>query len=228
MAEYLRLRDEVVNNVPQNFDVSSIKTKLLETETARFATKRRVERIKTIRELVKELENQLLIFPEKRGIKVFYFISRQLQNYISSETLKEIEKLTEKLQPQGQRTSPPPPVSPCKPVPVSIKTILESGLTDQGTGQDWAHFCLGLGWDCEKKQEIRLRQGELDRMERQYDADIRKLLRQAVENFEDNCRRHNVNIDVTDHIIDVLRQEEILDPPYRSLARKIKEAKKGL
>ena len=55
MAEYLRLRDEVVNNVPQNFDVSSIKTKLLETETARFATKRRVERIKTIRELVKEL-----------------------------------------------------------------------------------------------------------------------------------------------------------------------------
>ena len=54
MGDYVQLREEVVSNVPHNFDVSGIKTKILETET-RFATKRRVERIKTIRELVKEL-----------------------------------------------------------------------------------------------------------------------------------------------------------------------------
>ena len=54
MVKYLRLREEVINNVPENFDVSHIKTKILETET-RFSTTRRIERIKTIRELVKEL-----------------------------------------------------------------------------------------------------------------------------------------------------------------------------
>ena len=54
MVKYLRLREEVINNVPENFDVSHIKTKILETET-RFSTTRRVERIKTVRELVQEL-----------------------------------------------------------------------------------------------------------------------------------------------------------------------------
>jgi len=227
MEAYIRLREEVVNNVPENFDVSRIKTKILETET-RFATKRRVERIKTIRELVKELENQLLIFPERRGIRIFYSISRQLQNHISSETLKEIEKLTEKLEPREQKTSPARPVSSCKPAPDSIKAILEAGLTEAGTGQDWSHFSTNLGFDCKEKQKIRLRQGDVDRMERQNSDDIRKLLRQVVEKFEDNCRRHNVTIDVTDHIIEVLKNEEIFFPPYKSLARKIKEAKKEL
>ena len=122
MVDYVQLREEVVSNVPHNFDVSGIKTKIL--ENVRFATKRRVERIKTVRELVKELgkfskgktidieknifsspntcvtyeithsvlaknififlrklflENQLLIFPEKRGINVFYLIAQLLQ-----------------------------------------------------------------------------------------------------------------------------------------------------
>ena len=53
MVDYVQLREEVVSNVPHNFDVSGIKTKIL--ENVRFATKRRVERIKTVRELVKEL-----------------------------------------------------------------------------------------------------------------------------------------------------------------------------
>ena len=53
MLEYVQLREKVVNNIPDNFDVSNIKAKIL--ENVRFATKRRVERIKTIRELVKEL-----------------------------------------------------------------------------------------------------------------------------------------------------------------------------
>ena len=55
MAEYIQLRDEVLGNIPDNVDVFTIKTRILELENTRFATKRRVERIKSIRELVKEL-----------------------------------------------------------------------------------------------------------------------------------------------------------------------------
>ena len=74
--------------------------------------------------------------------------------------MKEIEKLTEKLEPREQKTSPARPVSSCKPVPDSIKAILEAGLTEAGTGQDWSHFSTNLGFDCKEKQKIRLRQGE--------------------------------------------------------------------
>ena len=74
--------------------------------------------------------------------------------------MKEIEKLTEKLEPREQRASPPRSVSACKPVPDSIKAILEAGLTEAYTGKDWSHFSTNLGFDCEEKQKIRLRQGE--------------------------------------------------------------------
>ena len=74
--------------------------------------------------------------------------------------MKEIEKLTEKLEPREQRTSRPRSVSSCKPAPDSIKAILEAGLTEAYTGKDWSHFSTNLGFDCEEKQKIRLRQGE--------------------------------------------------------------------
>ena len=53
MMEYIQLRDEVLRNIPDNVDVFTIRTRIL--ENTRFATKRRVERIKSITELVKEL-----------------------------------------------------------------------------------------------------------------------------------------------------------------------------
>ena len=53
MMEYIQLREEVLRNIPDNVDIFTIRTRIL--ENTRFATKRRVERIKSIRELVKEL-----------------------------------------------------------------------------------------------------------------------------------------------------------------------------
>ena len=53
MKEYIQLREEVLGNIPDNVDVFTIRTRIL--ENTRFATKRRVERIKSIKELVKEL-----------------------------------------------------------------------------------------------------------------------------------------------------------------------------
>ena len=53
MREYIQLRDEVLGNIPDNVDVFTIRTRIL--ENTKFATKRRVERIKSIKELVKEL-----------------------------------------------------------------------------------------------------------------------------------------------------------------------------
>lgn len=233
MVDYVQLREEVVSNVPHNFDVSGIKTKIL--ENVRFATKRRVERIKTVRELVKELENQLLIFPEKRGINVFYLIAQLLQKqnpeYISSHTLSKVRELTERLKPPEPMPSPLAKLaSPCRPAPASIKDILVSGLTERGTGKDWEHFARGLGSDRQKEEydKIRVREGDLNRLERRNCDDTRNTLRQALEQFERNCIKNNVNIDVTDHIIDILLNEEILDLPYKRLARQIKEAKRSL
>merc|ERR1711974_495304 len=181
----------------------------------RFATKRRVERIKSIRELVKELESQLLIFPERRGIYFFLLITKLLQQqypgYISSETFTKVEKLAERLQPPdpsqlGPASPSSPSPSPCIPLPEHLKTILVSGLTERGTGKDWEHFTLGLGFDREERENIKLRQGDVDRLERRNCDDTTKLLRQVIEIFEGNCKKNQVSINMTDHVIDVLLQ----------------------
>ena len=74
-------------------------------------------------------------------------------------------------------TSPSP--SPCISLPEHIKTILVSELTDRGTGKDWEHFTLGLGFDREEREKIKLRQGDVDRLERKNCDDTRQLLRKV-------------------------------------------------
>lgn len=235
MMEYIKLREEVLRNIPDNVDIFTIRTRIL--ENTRFATKRRVERIKSIRELVKELESQLLIFPERRGIYFFLLITKLLQQqcpgFISSQTASKVEKLAERLQPPdlpqlGPAASPSPAPSPCIPLPEHIKNILVAALTDRGTGKDWEHFTLGLGYDMEERENIKLRQGDVDRLERNNCDDTREILRQVIEIFEGNCKRNQISINMTDHVIDVLLQEHIFDPPYKRIARKIKEAKGNL
>ena len=72
---------------------------------------------------------------------------------------------------------PSPSPSPCIPLPEHIKTILVTALTERGTGKDWEHFTLGLGFDRAEKENIKLRQGDVDRLERNNCDDTRKLLR---------------------------------------------------
>ena len=71
MREYIQLRDEVLGNIPDNVDVFTIRTRIL--ENTRFATKRRVERIKSIKELVKELgkfSKEKKLFTKKKDFGV--------------------------------------------------------------------------------------------------------------------------------------------------------------
>ena len=77
----------------------------------------------------------------------------------------------------GAAASPSPSPSPCIPLPEHIKNILVTALTDRGTGKDWEHFTLGLGYGREEKENIKLRQGDVDRLERNNCDDARKILR---------------------------------------------------
>ena len=77
----------------------------------------------------------------------------------------------------GAAVSPTPSPSPCIPLPEHIKNILVTALTDRGTGNDWEHFTLALGDGREEKENIRLRQGDVDRLERNHCDDTRKILR---------------------------------------------------
>ena len=52
-----------------------------------------------------------------------------------------------------------------------------AALTDRGTGKDWEHFTLGLGYDMEERENIKLRQGDVDRLERNNCDDTREILR---------------------------------------------------
>ena len=91
-----------------------------------------------------------------------------------------MEKLHQRLQPPdltqlGAGATPSP--SPCIPLPEHIKTILVTALTERGTGKDWEHFTLGLGHGRAERENIKLRQGDVDRLERRNCDDTTKLLR---------------------------------------------------
>merc|ERR1711915_334475 len=76
-----------------------------------ISSKRKFERINSIKTLLQELERQLLIFPEKKGIQYFYSIIQQLNSQqsgvISQQLLDRVDELHKRLQPVSE--SPPLP-----------------------------------------------------------------------------------------------------------------------
>jgi len=233
--DYVLLRDEVFKNIPDTLDVFSIKK---EFQTM-IASRRKLERIKTIRQLVKELEKQLIIFPDKEGINQFYVILTMVhgsqQHAISSTLLMKVEELSKKLAPahtQSLRSRHcssssmyyQDPSAQCR-VPNNIRNILAIDLERCG-GRDWEHFLLGLGNGMENKNKIRIKQGEVDFIERKMSGDIMQILDIALTKFEDRCIQNGMNIDILDHLIEVLKNEDIFLTPLLMTAEKIKKEKK--
>eukprot|EP00092_Neocalanus_flemingeri_P004409 GFUD01004743.1.p1 GENE.GFUD01004743.1~~GFUD01004743.1.p1 ORF type:complete len:248 (+),score=86.68 GFUD01004743.1:268-1011(+) len=231
--DYGLLRDEAFMILPDNLDVFSIKK---EFQTL-IPSKRRFEKIGTIVQLVQELERQLIIFPEKKGIHQFYIVLILVNTLqpqaIGSSLLTRVADLTKKLEPQ--QTQQPlrthsahfpkqePPLVFSR-VPTNIRDMLACDLEMCG-GRDWEHFLLSLGYGREK-DKVRIKQGEVDHIERQKNGDIRQIIDAVLTKFEDRCMQKKVNINMLDHLIKILKKEEIFLTPLNKLANKIKEEKK--
>lgn len=164
--EYVKLRDESFRNIPDNVDVFNIKQEF----QALITSKRRFERINTIRQLVEELERQLIIFPDKRGIhhfqSVLHLVNRIQPNITSPSLLARVAELTKKLE-------PPPPLRSrnvstssnftqdplvFNRVPNNIREMLAMDLETCG-GKDWEHFAVGLGSGLKEREKLRIKQG---------------------------------------------------------------------
>ena len=96
--------DELYDKIRDyELDISDcIETFLQDDYTIRIS-KRRVERISTVQELVTEFENQMLINPEKRGVKYFCKIVQYINNtsiVINQGYVRKVETLAKKLETQ--------------------------------------------------------------------------------------------------------------------------------
>ena len=96
----------------------------------------------------------------------------------------------------------------------AVRERLILGLQSPGAGQDWEHFLLGLGRDRQEADLIRLRQGDIDSLERKHNFNIREILTKAIEDFERNCQINSVAINITNHVIDVLQDRKVMFSPY--------------
>ena len=107
-------------------------------------------------------------------------------------------------------------------IPVNIKNLLIRQLIKAG-GSDWEHFATGLGLGLEARDQIRIKQGEVDKIETQCDRNVEKILNLCLTIFEDRCRKEKVTLDLVIHFADILTNPMIFDKPYIRLASKIKE-----
>jgi len=165
-VEYSKLKEDILGCLADNTDVTGVKKEF----RLLISSKRKFERINSIRTLFQELERQLLIFPEKKGIQYFYSIVQQLNSQqsgvISQQLLDQVDELHRRLQPVLE--SPPlpsalPRQTSFQRVPENVRLILAKDLKLCG-GKDWEHFAMGLGTGLGDKEDIlKLKLGSCER-----------------------------------------------------------------
>ena len=229
LASYRSVRDELYVQTSRNYDIRAYKEQFLQDpSTKNIIGRRKMEKISTLSQLVSEFENRMLIFPDKRGIKQFLNIVVHIRNTnsanITDEYFTRVQALTNKLRPEDAVN----PVIPAMPLPSAadvilmpreLKEYLVQRITDSDCGQDGQHLILALGkyyWDNDDhRQRVGVKQGDFDRVEREEDGDYQKTVMKCLTKFERNCQRNAVTIDVTQHVIDLLKNEQVFSPPYK-------------
>lgn len=230
-VEYSKLKEDILGCLADNTDVTGVKKEF----RLLISSKRKFERINSIRTLFQELERQLLIFPEKKGIQYFYSIVQQLNSQqsgvISQQLLDQVDELHRRLQPVLE--SPPlpsalPRQTSFQRVPENVRLILAKDLKLCG-GKDWEHFAMGLGTGLGDKEDIlKLKLGKIGEFEEKHNGDIKKILDDVLTHFEDNCLKSSVTIDMLKHISKVLKNVDIFTTPLNLTANKIKREREKL
>merc|ERR1712131_292900 len=190
-----------------------------------------METVNTLSKFLSGLENHLLIYPDKQGIKQFFKVVefvKKTNSLITDEYFARVESLTAELKPSdtgavvtnvvtsGTRAT-------CMLMPRELKDLLISEMTDSSTGQDWVHLMLALGKTLPEPiyEKVRVRMGDIDALVWNYPGKFIRGVRRCLDLFERNCQQNFVNVDVTTHVIELSKNEQILYPPYTRLADKM-------
>jgi len=95
---------------------------------------------------------------------------------------------------------------------------------ERARGRDWELFLEGLGKTLPSGDfdRVRLRQGEIDRMEREQ-PDTKRIFRTAFRLFQRRCAEANIHCSILKVIVDTLRCEQVFRTPYNKTARRVSE-----
>jgi len=229
------LRDEALKTIPDDVAFFKIKQEV----QALVTSKRRFERISTMRQLLQELERQLIVFPDKGGIQAFHSILIHVNTYqpntIGPNLMTKVTDLTRRLEPLPALRSRNVSASSnfvqdpllFNRVPNSVRELLVTELERCG-GKDWEHFAVGLGSGLKERDKLRIKQGEVDYIERKFNGDIKQILYTVLTKFEDSCIKRRVNVNMLEHLIDIFKKVEIFGTPLNRLANEIKMEKKKI
>ena len=197
--------DNAVNIFKYNKD-------LMGDTVRRVISNRRMERVQSLGDLIKEMEAHLLIFPDRKGIKHFHNIVHNLRHSVryfdlllatpgkiaylvfSPEFYAEVVKLTTRLEPRPSSSTRVPDSCPLQPVSEAMMRVLVPGLTSPGSGQDWQRFILGLGRGLPQEDHIRLRHGDIDNLERQCRRNYPQIIRERTIEINIPMRHGNVKM----------------------------------
>ena len=92
----------------------------------------------------------------------------------------------------------------------------------QYSGTDWENLATGLAFNMQTpmRDKVRLIQGEVDRIDRQCDT-LHEKLYVLINTFVLRCKMYGANLNLIDHLIEVLGSERVFYTPYRILIETI-------
>ena len=93
---------------------------------------------------------------------------------------------------------------------------------EQYQGRDWEHLATGLGFCVlgQLRDKVRLRQGEVDRIDRQCPS-LHEKLHVLLNMFILRCKMFGLDLNLIDHLIEVLGSERVFCTPYQILIETI-------
>ena len=126
-SAYIALRDELVNLVPdQKVDITEFKRQFVIMNRRMVISRRKMDSIKTMSQMIKELENHLLISPDKNGIEYFQRIVEFIMKLLPIESegfVEKVARLTEKLKQDSD-----PPLSHCSNEKTKSNSVRENAV----------------------------------------------------------------------------------------------------
>ena len=101
--KYDKLKEELLSKVPDSaVDISPYKELFKKQQSIKVISKRKMETVNTLSKFLSELENHLLIYPDKQGIKQFFKVVefvKKTNSLITEEYFARVESLTAELKP---------------------------------------------------------------------------------------------------------------------------------
>jgi len=245
---YSQFKSQFVESLAgTNYDANKIKAEFRNNITAR----RRYERISTLPELLEVLEKQLIIFPDRGVLEPYKVIALALDppRYHLAALVDSTKVHLLPRQPAPLTRGDPhhrvpahnPQVSPGShnhPGPqgsynhqaahgayIAVDIIQKIAKTlDDAGGRDWENLATGLGYKLKNadRDKVRIRQGEVDRIDRNY-ASMEQKLAAVFSTFINRCKENNVFPNLVEHVCDILKSKEVFGFPFNQLARQISE-----